>query len=220
MTDSKNNVSQQNKESSESSESKSEQHVDKFSILGFILYVVIFILLIPYLLLQYKRHDILAAYFPNLDNLATALGYMGGPPVQYPGKLWKYLRDSCEENWFQFISVSFIHYISLLGLTFIVAHYTNKYKSVSNGWAIAFFMLFVTYIIPGHLIQHSQELFGDKISSVLPYKTFSHYLSVASFGLFIVYMLIFIEEKLIHEYSDDLAKLIRYIANIFYIKLN
>ena len=91
MLDSKENVSRQNKENSKSSENKSEKHIDKFSIFGFILYVIIFILLIPYLLLQYKRHDILAAYFPNLDNLATALGYMGGPPVQYPGNNCGYL---------------------------------------------------------------------------------------------------------------------------------
>ena len=193
---------------------------NSYSILGFVIYIIIFILTIPYLLIQYKRFDILAAYFPNLDNIATVLGYMGGPPVQFPGEIWKFLRESCHESVFEFLSIGFIHYVSLLGLIYIVAHYTNKYKSVSKGWAISFFMLFITYIIPGHLIQNLQKKIGNIINKNIQSYTIFNYLSVVSFGLLFVYLLIFIEERLIHKYSFDLARLIQYIAGLLYININ
>jgi len=193
---------------------------EKDSLVGFFIYVIIFIFFIPYLLLNYKQYEILAAYFPNLDNLATAIGYMGGPPVQMPGELWKYLRESCKENLFEFLSVSFIHYVSLLGLTFTVASFTNKYNSISKGWSIAFFMLFITYIIPGHLILKSQDEFGKLLNPYFNYNTIIHYIIIASIGISMVLGLIIIEEKLIHNFSSKLAKLIRYIAHEFNIKMN
>lgn len=196
------------------------EKIDNYSILGFIIYVIFFILIIPYLLIQYKRFDILSAYFPNLDNIATVLGYMGGPPVQYPGEIWKYLRESCDENLFEFLSIGFIHYVSLLGLIYIVSHYTNKYKSISKGWAISFFMLFITYIIPGHLIQNIQKNIGNIITKRFKINSMINYLSVVFSGLLLVYLLIFIEEKLIHKYSFDLARLIQYIAGLLYININ
>jgi hypothetical protein len=193
---------------------------DEYSIMGFIIYVIIFIVLIPYIFIRYKRYDILAAYFPNLDNIATALGYMGGPPILMPGTLWKYLRESCDESLFEFISVNFIHYISLLGLTFTVAYYTNKYKSVSTGMAIATFMLFITYILPGHVIQSIQDELGTMLNPYIPRDTLLHYSSITFVGLLIVYMFISFEEKMIHKFSTDLAKLIRYILSLLYIGVN
>ncbi len=193
---------------------------DEYSIMGFIIYVIIFIVLIPYIFIRYKRYDILAAYFPNLDNIATALGYMGGPPILIPGTLWKYLRESCDESLFEFISVNFIHYISLLGLTFTVAYYTNKYKSISTGMAIATFMLFITYILPGHVIQSIQDELGTMLNPYISQDTLLHYSSITFVGLLIVYMFISFEEKMIHKFSTDLAKLIRYILSLLYITIN
>ena len=34
---------------------------------GLILYIILFVIFIPYLLVKYKQWNILAAYFPNLD---------------------------------------------------------------------------------------------------------------------------------------------------------
>ena len=55
-------------------------------IIGLLIYVVIFVFLIPHILISNKLYYILAAYFPNLDMLATVLGYEGGP-----WNIWKYL---------------------------------------------------------------------------------------------------------------------------------
>ena len=206
-------------EAGKHAEVDADKHAE-YSIMGFIIYVIIFIVLIPYIFIRYKRYDILAAYFPNLDNIATALGYMGGPPILIPGTLWKYLRESCDESLFEFISVNFIHYISLLGLTFTVAYYTNKYKSISTGMAIATFMLFITYILPGHVIQSIQNELGTMLNPYISQDTLLHYSSITFVGLLIVYMFISFEEKMIHKFSTDLAKLIRYILSLLYIKIN
>ena len=193
---------------------------EKYSIVGFLVYCVIFIFLIPYLLLRNKQYSILSVYFPNLDNLATALGYMGGPPILMPGEFWRFLRESCEENLFEFISVSIIHYTSLLGLTFIIAHYTNKYKSISKGWSLAFFLLFITYILPTNIILKAQDMFGESLNNYVAYGSVAHYVPVAIVGVLIVFGLITIEEKLIHRFSDSVATLIRVMGYKFDIIIN
>jgi hypothetical protein len=194
--------------------------VERFSIIGFLVYCLIFVFLVPYLLLRNSQYQLLAAYFPNLDNLATALGYMGGPPVLMPGEFWRYLRETCEESVYEFISISLIHYVALLGLTFVISHYTYKYKSVSRGWSIAFFMLFITYIIPGNVIALLQDKFGNSLNTYINSGTLPHYTLVTLLGVLGVSGFIMIEEKLIHKYSDDLAIFIRYFAKLFGITLN
>lgn len=193
---------------------------EQYSIIGFVVYCVIFVFLIPYLLLLNKQYSILSVYFPNLDNLATALGYMGGPPVLMPGEFWRFLRESCEDNFFEFISISIIHYVSLLGLTFIIAHYTNKYKSISKGWSLAFFLLFITYILPTNIILKIQDTFGKLLNNYVAYGSVLHYVPVAIVGVLIVFGLITVEEKLIHSFSDDVAMLIRDFGYKFGITIN
>ena len=86
--------------------------------------------------------------------------------------------------------------------------------------AIATFMLFITYILPGHVIQSIQDELGTMLNPYISQDTLLHYSSITFVGLLIVYMFISFEEKMIHKYSVDLAKLIRYILSLLYIGVN
>ena len=58
--------------------------------IGFIIYFLIFIFYIPYLLIINKNFEILSAYFPNLDILASIIQYNGGP---FNLKIWNNIRE-------------------------------------------------------------------------------------------------------------------------------
>ena len=71
-----------------------------------------------------------------------------------------------------------------------------------------------------HIIQTIQNELGAMLNPYVPRDTLLHYLSITISGLLTVYMFISFEEKMIHKYSVDLAKLIRYILSLVYIGVN
>ena len=189
--------------------------------LGLIIYIIIFVIIIPYFLIKNEFYNILTAYFPNLDMLATSLGYMGGPPNKYIDDLWLYLYNPSTEKIFGFISTTIINYFALLGLTFIIAYTTYKTKSISKGWSRAFFMIILTYLIPGNLIVKLQNTFGKWLhSSHLIYNTTPHYIVVVIAGLFFSIGIIGLESLLIKNFASYIANIIKITAKRFYIELN
>ena len=66
---------------------------------GVIFYVVIFVVFIPYLMLHNNVSDeIFLAYVPNVDMLATVVGYEGGPF----SNIWRYLYNPSNLTLFGF----------------------------------------------------------------------------------------------------------------------
>ena len=60
--------------------SLNDKNVDYIKhIFGLTLFITVFVITIPYFLIKYEYWNILSAYFPNLDMIATILGYHGGP---------------------------------------------------------------------------------------------------------------------------------------------
>lgn len=179
--------------------------------LGLIIYIIVFAILIPYLFVKNKMYDLLAAYFPNLDILATVLGYMGGPPNKYLKDLWLYLYNPANFKLFGFFSTNLINYLSLLGLTFTVAYTTYKTKSISKGWSRAFFMIIMTYLIPGHFIIKIQDKFEKILSSKIS-DNMLMYLIVVGLGLIIAGSIIGLEDVLIKNFSPYVAAVIRILG--------
>jgi len=187
--------------------------------LGLIIYIIIFAILIPYILIRHGMINMLAAYFPNLDILATVLGYRGGPPNDFLNDLWLYLYNPATEKLFGFFSTNLINYLALLGLTFTVAYSTYKFKSISRGWSRAFFMIILTYLIPGHFIVKAQDSFGDILSSTLRTDSLPHYVVVVLFGLLITLGIIGVEDLLIKNFSPIISKIISLVAKEFSFNL-
>jgi hypothetical protein len=135
------------------------KHVDnrKF-VLGFAVYFIIFIVLIPYLLYTNGQYTILYAYAPNVDMLATILGYDGGPLGL---ELFKYLYNPVTVTYQGFLSSMVINYVALLGLTYLVAYHTYYLRSITKGWYYAFFMIMITYLLPGNIIAYVMARFDD-----------------------------------------------------------
>ena len=65
----------------------------KSNVFGTTIYIVVVVILIPLLLIHYKMYNILIPYFPNVDMIATSLGYNGGPSIYVFRNIWLYLYN-------------------------------------------------------------------------------------------------------------------------------
>ena len=173
-----------------------DKHFSKY-VLGLILYVVIFVVFVPYLMLRNNVSDeILMAYVPNVDMLATVLGYEGGPF----SNIWRYLYNPSNLTLFGFFSTTLMNYFALLGATFMVAWQTHKHKSWKRGWSAAFIFLLCTYLLPGNPIVILQNRVGDYLKgswNIGSNESLLRYALVVGFGLILSVSIILIESVII-----------------------
>jgi len=121
----------------------------KKQIIGVIIYIIVFIIGIPLLLYKNKYFTILESYLPNVDLMANVLSWHGGL-----SNMWDDLYPSAPISTYGFISQSFVNYIALLGLTYIIAREVKITGNVVKGWSIGFVMLLMTYLLPSNLVTH------------------------------------------------------------------
>ena len=164
---------------------------------GVIFYVVIFVVFIPYLMLHNNVSDeIFLAYVPNVDMLATVVGYEGGPF----SNIWRYLYNPSNLTLFGFFSTTLMNYFALLGATFMVAWQTHKHKSWKRGWSAAFIFLLVTYLLPGNLIVILQNRMAEYLKeswNIGSNESLLRYALVVGFGLILSVSIILIESVII-----------------------
>lgn len=131
------------------------------NIFGTIIYIIVIIILIPLLLIKYKLYDILIVYFPNVDMIATVLGYNGGPNIFGHRNIWLYLYNPGNSTLFGFINQTMINYFALIGATGVIAYNTHKFKNWRMGWSLAFIMMITTYLAPNNILVSIQNYFAD-----------------------------------------------------------
>ncbi len=132
-----------------------EINLPKF-FLGWVIFVIVFIITIPYLLFTNKYYSILEAYLPNLDLIATVLTWQNGPY-----NIWNHFYPSPIYNYYGYFSQTIINYMALLGLTFIITRETKKTGSMIKGWSMAFVMLLMTYLLPAQFISMFMDYSAD-----------------------------------------------------------
>jgi hypothetical protein len=184
---------------------------------GIAIYIIVFVITIPILLYKYRYNEILEVYMPNFDLLATAVSFGGGPR---DSRIFQELYNSGSENIMGQTSTLFINYLSLLGLTYLVARRVDITKSLAKGWGIGFVMLFLTYLVPNEIIASAQNKFAETFLNVKPgqRKTLFEYLSVVAVGLGIAWSFIFVEKSILENHKtliDPFVKKVLHITDIF-----
>jgi hypothetical protein len=179
-------------------------------VFGILLYIFIFVFVIPYHIMRTGQNELLLTYIPNVDMIATVLGYHGGPTIFNIDNMWKYLYNPSNFTLIGFISTSIMNYFALLGATFIVAWTTYKTRSWKIGWSSAFIFLIMTYLAPANPIVILQEKLGTYLEDKAGFseKSNSHYIVVVIFGLLLVSGIILIESIAIHLTTPYIIKLI------------
>ena len=180
----------------------------KQHIFGFLLYIVIFVILIPYLLIKYKYWNTLSAYIPNLDLIASTIGYHGGPFNSY---IWTHLYNPANSTITGYVTSNVINLFALLGVTYIIAHFTFVKKNIYQGWSRAFIMLPMTYFIPSNIIIYFMNIFGKYLNKFYLSKSIIHYLLVIVFGLILIIGLILAETELIELLGPFIIKLLKFL---------
>ena len=164
--------------------------------LGLVIYILIFVMVIPYIMIKNKvPNEILLGYMPNVDIIATILGYDGGPFAN----IWRYLYNPSNFTIFGFANVTIINYMALLGVTFVIAKDTYENRSWEYGWAGAFVCLLMTYLLPGNPIVIAQ----NKVESTLERfgindnNAFERYIMITTVGLTMAILLVITEAIII-----------------------
>ena len=171
---------------------------------GLVFYLVVFVILIPYILFKNKKESLMELYCPNTDLIALVLANNGGP---FNSDIFRFLYSD-SHTFFGYSSAQIINYSALLAVTFIIAHRTHKTKSLIKGWSPAFFMLIITYLFPAVPLNNFLIYLEEKLED---HEIGCHYLwFIESFlGLIIVTIIILFEKFMIdnfHGYVEELLK--------------
>ena len=173
-------------------------------VFGFAIFVLIFIIAIPILLLKNKKYNLLETYMPNIDLIATVITWHGGPY-----KIWEHLYPPSPLTIYGFSSQTLINYMALLGLTYIVIRETKRTNSIIKGWAFAFVMLLMTYLLPTQII----SFIMDKTSELFNHTNFNKVIVLIS-GFLITSLIIMSEAYVLENYKTQIEHIVQKILNI------
>jgi len=173
-------------------------------VFGFVIFVLIFIIAIPILLLKNKKYNLLETYMPNIDLIATVITWHGGIY-----NIWEHLYPPTPLTIYGFSSQTLINYMALLGLTYIVIRETKRTNSIIKGWAFAFVMLLMTYLLPSQVISYTM----DNISELLNQSILSRILVLIS-GFLITGLIIMSEAYVLENYKTQIENVVQKILNI------
>ncbi len=173
-------------------------------VIGFITFIVFFIVIIPIILYNRRYYNFLEVYLPNVDLIANILTWAGGPD-----NIWTNLyRD--DTNLSNFTTRTIINYIALLGITFIVARETKKSNNIFTGWSMAFVMLLCTYLLPGKVVTWFMKRTNTYLLS-LNINNFSSYIVTILIGVLATLSFLFLEIGILKKYRKNIKKIARYI---------
>ena len=181
----------------------------KKTVVGFILYFIIFVILIPLILFKSQMYGILEAYMPNVDLIATVISWHGGPL-----KIWDHLYPPSAVNIYGFSSQTIINYLSLLGLTYIITRETKRTGSIARGWSMTFIMLLMTYLLPGQFISWTMDKTKNLISNYFKLNFITTDSIVVVLGFFLVATIITSEAHILHNSKKNLEHMAKKIMNI------
>jgi hypothetical protein len=177
----------------------------KKSLFGFLTFIFIFVIIIPFFLIKFKYYLFLQGYMPNIDLIANLLSWHGGYGI------WDHLYPPLPTTLSGFYNQTIINYISLLGVSFVISKETKKTNSIITGWSLAFVMLLMTYLLPSRLLSWIM----DKIDIMLKNKSFQ-YSHITSFviGIILTISIIVGEMYVLSVLKNPLHKLAKFIINL------
>lgn len=179
-------------------------HIPK-QLVGLFVFIIIFVFTIPYILFKYNYFGILEGYIPNIDMIATVVGFQREPFLNYKS-FFKFLYNPDVTTPYGYFSQTIINYLALLGLTFFISYYTFKNKSLIKGWSHAFIMLPMTYLLPGNFISYYMSKMNDYLNSQMNINNV--YVKdgiVYSVGIATILFFIFTEKFMIKHFSDFIS---------------
>ncbi len=136
------------------------------NIIGFCLFIIVFVLIIPYILYKNKLQHILDVYLPNFDLLATALSFQTDI---FGSSYFQELYEGESASILNFYSTTIINFLSLLGIMLLVTKIVEEKKHRIYGLSLGMIMVMTTYLLPNGFITYYQ----NKLSNFIEYNFLS-----------------------------------------------
>lgn len=170
------------------------------ALIGFILFISIVVILLPIVFCKLKYFSLLKAWMPNVDLIANVLTWWRGP-----FDIFGHLYLQLPTTFFSLASQTFINYLALLGLTYVIISKAVKHNNIYAGWGDAFVMLIVTYLVPSRIVI---EIMRKLHIFIKP--TFI----VSVLGMVSTVLIIFLEMYLLDNYGPFLRKYSRHVLSV------
>ena len=179
------------------------------AILGLLIYVTIFIILVPIIVYKLGYTSFLKLYFLNTDLLATTISYDKG----IFRNIFKYIYNDTGPL-IGFLSQSLINWTVLMGLFYLIITESRK-KPVNDALSKVAFMLFITYLLPSRFIIKLQEWFYNYSGGKKEYYNIDiNGIITILFGLVLVILVIGFEDFVVEHFSDSVKKILDYIFKV------
>lgn len=179
--------------------SKNEENI---AILGTLIYIIVFIIIIPIILYKLGFTTLVKIYFINTDMLATAISFDKGPFQN----IFKYLYNNTEP-FIGYLSQNIINLTVLLGIFYISLGQSKK-ESIYFSLSKITFILLITYLLPGrYIIKLQNDYYNIEGKQIWNGYDITGIKAII-FGLFIILSLILFEDLSIHLFSHHLEKII------------
>jgi hypothetical protein len=172
--------------------------------LGLLIYILIFAIIIPVIILKLKLYSVLAVYYPNLDIIATILSYNAGFKDTIFSNLYNtQCKFDTDKKHIYSISEIVINYLSLMGLfiSILTLSRGNVYEDIGH----LSVMLVITYLLPNQLIEFIMDYLQDA------YKL--NVVNVVIIGLVLMGLIIGVEHIILEQYSGILKRFFKIILN-------
>jgi hypothetical protein len=179
------------------------------AIVGLLIYIIIFIIIIPITLYKLGYTTFLKLYFLNTDLLATTISYDKG----IFRNIFKYIYNDTGPL-IGFISQSLINWTVLMGLFYLIITESRK-KPVNVALSKVGFMLFITYLLPSRFIIKLQEWFYNFIGSKKEYNNVDiNGIITILFGFILVFLVIGFEDFIVEHFSNPAKKILDYFFKV------
>ena len=176
------------------------------AILGIIIYITVFIIIIPLILYKLQFLTFLKLYFLNTDLIATVISFDKG----IFKNIFKYIYNDTGPV-IGYLSQSLINWTVLMGLFYVIITESRK-KTVNDALSKLGFMLFITYLLPSRYLIKLQEWFYRKIGRKHMYDNIDiNGFYTILFGLSLVTVTISIEDFLVKNFSGKVKLLLDWL---------
>ena len=180
-----------------------QKDVTVINVIGFFVYFILFVIIIPFFIFRYGSTEVLLVYFANIDNIATVLSFKNGP---FDLGMFRYLYLD-DRPLLGFINQNIINYIVLIAVSYIITTRAVKSGNIHNGVATISIILLITYLLPSRFISILMHAFYNTFTRDLD---ISHRMTIRYvtylFGFIVATALILFETFLIKNYSKHISQ--------------
>lgn len=192
-------------------ENDSEKTTIIKSIIGLLVFFIIFVVLIPYLIKKTNNVDLLLVYLMNLDMIANILNFRDGP---FDTGIFRYLYTD-NRPLIGFINQNIINFVVLVIITYVVIDISLKNNNHFDGLSKAIIIFLITYLFPSRFIHDLMYSLYDYLIKYSLNSDLVRFLTIiAGFILSVLIILLeFVVTKNTYKYISSFLK-----SNLTFLK--